>query len=212
MKKDKKNAPTPEIKKEVEANSFAVSKFVPIIKIFVSLILAMQIWLYVFRDTYKLVFQPYNLEDGIHKRTILLFISILLVGYSFLYFFKINISNKIKNMVLMLYSFIIFFLIFEIIFMYLPISQGSGDAYCNKLWFNKYWERNEVGYRDKPYNAATDTLKNRIIILGDSYVAGHGTSNVEDRMSNLLEKKLGSNYRVFNLGKTVQQQQMNLTA
>lgn len=200
-KNNKKTISVPKIENQPEDKSFPTNKFIPILKIFVSVVLSIQIWLYVFRDTEKLVFQSYNIDEGIHKRTLLLIISIFLIGYSFLSFFRINMSDKIKNAILLLYAFVIFFLIFEITFMYMPFSQGTGYAYCSKLWFNKYWERNEIGYRDKPYNAATDTLKDKIVMLGDSYVAGHGTNNVEDRMSNLLEKKLGNNYRVFNLGK-----------
>ncbi len=173
----------------------------PILKIIIPVLVAIQLWLFVFRDTEKLVFELLDAQEGIHKRTVLLIISILLLIYSFLYFFRLDISNKIKNVLLLIYSTILIFLVFEVVFMYQPISQGTGYAYCNKLWFNKYWQRNEIGYRDEPYNAASDTLKNKIVMLGDSYVAGHGTNNVKDRMSNLLEKKLGKTYRVFNLGK-----------
>lgn len=200
MKKNKKNTTVPDKDPLPENNSFPKNKLFLILKIFVPVFIAIQIWLYVFHDTEKLVFQSNNTAQGIHKRTVWLVISMFLIIISFLSFFRINISNRIKNIMLLLYSTILFFLAFEILFMYAAISQGTGYAYCSKLWFNKYWERNELGYRDKTYNAATDTLKNKIVMLGDSYVAGHGTNNVADRMSDLLEKKLGSNYRVFNLG------------
>ena len=199
--KNKKNK-TGDLKNTtVGSNPVVANKFIPILKTIIPVLVAIQLWLFVFRDTEKLVFQSLDAQEGIHKRTVLLIISILLLIYSFLYFFRLDISNKIKNVLLLIYSTILIFLVFEVVFMYQPISQGTGYAYCNKLWFNKYWQRNEIGYRDEPYNAATDTLKNKIVMLGDSYVAGHGTNNVKDRMSNLLEKKLGKTYRVFNLGK-----------
>jgi hypothetical protein len=199
--KNKKNK-TGELKNTTEgSNPIVANKFIPILKTIIPVLVAIQLWLFVFRDTEKLVFQSLDAQEGIHKRTVLLIISILLLIYSFLYFFRLDISNKIKNVLLLIYSTILIFLVFEVVFMYQPISQGTGYAYCNKLWFNKYWQRNEIGYRDEPYNAATDTMKNKIVMLGDSYVAGHGTNNVKDRMSNLLEKKLGKTYRVFNLGK-----------
>ena len=199
--KNKKNK-TGELKNTtVGSNPVVANKFIPILKTIIPVLVAIQLWLFVFRDTEKLVFQSLDAQEGIHKRTVLLIISILLLIYSFLHFFRLDISNKIKNVLLLIYSTILIFLMFEVVFMYQPISQGTGYAYCNKLWFNKYWQRNEIGYRDEPYNAASDTLKNKIVMLGDSYVAGHGTNNVKDRMSNLLEKKLGKTYRVFNLGK-----------
>ncbi|MFN8238873.1 MAG: hypothetical protein U0T77_11940 [Chitinophagales bacterium] len=133
-------------------------------------------------------------------RAILLFISLVFVWLSFASFFRIPLKNRLKNFLLVVYSAVSFFLIFEIVFMYLPISQGSGEAYCMRIWFSKYWELNEQGYRDAPYDTKSDTLKKIVVMLGDSYVAGHGTKYVEERMSNILEKKLGTGYRVFNLG------------
>lgn len=199
--KNKKNK-TGELKNTTEgSNPIVANKFIPILKTIIPVLVAIQLWLFVFRDTEKLVFQSLDTQEGIHKRTVLLIISMLLLFYSFLHFFRLTISTKIKNVMLLIYSVTLLFLAFEIVFMYMPISQGTGYAYCNKLWFNKYWQRNEIGYRDEPYNASTDTLKNKMVMLGDSYVAGHGTKNVQDRMSNLLEKKLGNSYRVFNLGK-----------
>ncbi len=199
--KNKKNK-TGDLKNTtVGSNPVVANKFIPILKTIIPVLVAIQLWLFVFRDTEKLVFQSLDAQEGIHKRTVLLIISMLLLFYSFLHFFRLTISTKIKNVMLLIYSVTLLFLAFEIVFMYMPISQGTGYAYCNKLWFNKYWQRNEIGYRDEPYNASTDTLKNKMVMLGDSYVAGHGTKNVQDRMSNLLEKKLGNSYRVFNLGK-----------
>lgn len=159
------------------------------------------LWKIVFRNTYDLVNHAEDINPELFKRTLLLALSIFTLTASLYYFYKILLNNTIKNIALAIYSIITLFIIFEIIFMHLPISQGTGDAYCAVMWFRKYWKKNEMGYRDKPYNPAVDTLTNNIVFLGDSYVAGHGIKKTEDRMSNLLETKLGHAYRVFNLGR-----------
>ncbi len=182
------------------ASTLIFKKFVVLLKISGPLCIAFLLWSVIFQNTHDLAFNVRNSGAKMSMRAILLFISLILVWLSFASFFRISLGNKLKNFVLVLYSAVTFFLVFEIIFMYLPISQGSGEAYCMRIWFSKYWQLNEQGYRDASYNAKSDTLKNIVVMLGDSYVAGHGTKYVDERMSNILEKKLGTDYRVFNLG------------
>ncbi|MBK9328960.1 MAG: SGNH/GDSL hydrolase family protein [Sphingobacteriales bacterium] len=154
----------------------------------------------IFHNTHDLAFNVRNSGAKLNLRALMLLLSIVLVLISFIAIFRISISNRLKNVFLLLYSTLTFFLVFEIIFMYLPVSQGSGEAYCMRIWFSKYWNLNEHGYRDASYDAKSDTLKDIVVMLGDSYVAGHGTKYPDERMSDILGKKTGAGYRVFNLG------------
>ncbi len=180
--------------------SATLQKLVLLLKVAGPLCFAFLLWTSIFHDTHELAFKVRYSAAKMNMRAILLFISLVFVWLSFASFFRIPLKNRLKNFLLVVYSAVSFFLIFEIVFMYLPISQGSGEAYCMRIWFSKYWELNEQGYRDAPYDTKSDTLKKIVVMLGDSYVAGHGTKYVEERMSNILEKKLGTGYRVFNLG------------
>ncbi len=201
-----KSNPHNKVKEQSEVISTPVANnrdFTYWIIVLFSLLFCLLIWKYVFRNTYEMVFNYDNAAfyKTVFKRSVLLFLSIILLIVSYYFIFKTSIRDGKKNMLLLLYSFVIFFLTAEIIFHHLPISQGSGEAYCMRIWFKKYWHKNEMGFRDEPYDIAKDSAKNKIVIVGDSYVAGHGIKNPEQRFTNLLEKKLGANYRVFNLGK-----------
>jgi lysophospholipase L1-like esterase len=82
------------------------------------------------------------------------------------------------------------------------ISQShEGDlSKASQIWFEKYWRPiTPEGYRDFPKTNAEK--KKKVLVLGDSFAAGHGLENTEDRFSDQLEKKLGANnYAVYNLG------------
>ena len=111
-------------------------------------------------------------------------------------------SNKAKNFTVGLMALMILFLVLEVVFMFIPRSYGSGEPenLSERLWFAKYWRTNTYGYRDAEINPEEDKKKFKIMILGDSFVAGHGIKDPEQRFSNLLQKKLPEKYRVFNLG------------
>ncbi len=57
-----------------------------------------------------------------------------------------------------------------------------------------------VQYRDRTWTDADVQGKTKIMIIGDSFVAGHGVCNAKDRFGDLLQAKLGDQrYAVFNV-------------
>lgn len=89
-------------------------------------------------------------------------------------------------------------LVGETVFAAVPASHAVGYTLGSKLWYERYWTlRNPVGYRDRDHRGE----KGRpVFLIGDSFVAGLGIANVEDRMSNLMDRALAPEYRVHNLG------------
>ena len=57
----------------------------------------------------------------------------------------------------------------------------------------------KVEYRDRTWTDADVQGKTKIMVIGDSFVAGHGLCDVKDRATNILQDKLGSGYAVFNV-------------
>lgn len=88
MKKNKKNVPSPEILHSDEPNPFFSDNLISILKIIIPILLSVQLWLHIFSNTKDLAFQSEYLDQGIHKRTIFIVISILLIIYSFLIFLE----------------------------------------------------------------------------------------------------------------------------
>lgn len=104
---------------------------------------------------------------------------------------------NIATLGVMVVSLIVFL---EVVFMFVSQSHEGDLSKASQIWFAKYWKPiTEYGYRDNP---KTDTDKKRkVLVLGDSFAAGHGLENIEDRFSDRLEQKLGANqYAVYNLG------------
>jgi FtsH-binding integral membrane protein len=89
-------------------------------------------------------------------------------------------------------------LVGETVFAAVPASHAVGYTLASKLWYERYWTlRNPAGYRDVDHRGE----KGRpVFMIGDSFVAGLGIANVEDRMSNLMDRALAPGYRVHNLG------------
>jgi hypothetical protein len=60
-------------------------------------------------------------------------------------------------------------------------------ARTTQVWYQRHWHRNSNGVRDDvEYAAAIHPGKRRVTFIGDSFAAGHGVPNVEDRFVNLI--------------------------
>ena len=58
-----------------------------------------------------------------------------------------------------------------------------------KRWFKRHWRENTTGFRDNvDYFNAIEPGKRRVTFVGDSFTAGHGVKEVEDRFVNRLRK------------------------
>ena len=119
-------------------------------------------------------------------------------------FYHLVIKNDragsfIRNLGTGLFTLTLLFLLLEGAFMFIPRSHRINDSLASKMWFAKYWHTNELGYRDKEFVEKSGGKK-RILLLGDSFAAGHGIKKSSDRFGNLLEAKLGEDHEVYNLG------------
>jgi lipoprotein signal peptidase len=82
--------------------------------------------------------------------------------------------------------------------LFLVQSDGINFTLASKSWFERYWRPiNSMGFRD--YEWTPEKLGNRVrvAVVGDSFVAGGGVANIEDRFSNQLGKRLGDDYAVM---------------
>lgn len=92
------------------------------------------------------------------------------------------------------------FLLSEIAFMYVAKSHGSYPLSMAQInWNRKYWGPvNSLGYRDGPHSRSQG--KKQVLVLGDSFTAGAGIKQPEDRFSNLLEARYPGQAVFLNLG------------
>ncbi len=72
---------------------------------------------------------------------------------------------------------------------------------ASQNWLARYWHTNALGYRDPNWKPETLAARKTVLVVGDSFAAGWGISNPDDRFGNILAKHLGDDYAVINLGK-----------
>ena len=64
---------------------------------------------------------------------------------------------------------------------------GNNMSRVSQRWFERHWVRNRQGVRDNiDYHVAREAGKRRITFLGDSFSAGHGITDVDDRFINRI--------------------------
>jgi hypothetical protein len=82
-------------------------------------------------------------------------------------------------------------LIGEIFFSFIPRSNGNGNALAMRRWMAEYWKPiNRFGFRDPDYSASDLERKRKILVVGDSFVAGHGIKDYRKRFPDLLQAML----------------------
>jgi hypothetical protein len=66
-------------------------------------------------------------------------------------------------------------------------SDAVNYTKVSARWFQRYWIRNAIGFRDNlEYSLAIQPGKRRVSFVGDSFTAGHGIKSVEDRFANRI--------------------------
>jgi lysophospholipase L1-like esterase len=68
-------------------------------------------------------------------------------------------------------------------------TDALGYTKINQRWFDRHWQLNSSEFRDDiNYSLEVKPDKRRISFLGDSFTAGHGIKNVEDRFVNRIRR------------------------
>ncbi len=78
-------------------------------------------------------------------------------------------------------------------------SDGFNLTRSGRQWFERHWKPvNSLGYRDAE-PAAPAPGQRTVMILGDSFAAGHGIERAENRFSNVAARALGPGWKVYNV-------------
>ena len=111
-----------------------------------------------------------------------------------------RVSARLRNLATLGFTFFLSLILLEGIFMFVPQSHGVGYTLASQNWFHYFWQTNSLGYRDKPLSEI-DQKKPRILILGDSFTAGHGIRSPDQTYVGQLRKMIGDQFEVLNLGR-----------
>ena len=80
-------------------------------------------------------------------------------------------------------------------------SDGFNLTRSGRQWFERHWKPvNSLGYRDaEPVQPVRG--QKALMILGDSFAAGHGINRAESRFSDVAARALGPGWKVYNVSK-----------
>lgn len=68
-------------------------------------------------------------------------------------------------------------------------TDAMGNTLVSQAWYERYFHKNSLGLRDDiEYPMAIAPGKRRITFVGDSFTAGFGVKNVEDRFVNRIRR------------------------
>lgn len=82
-------------------------------------------------------------------------------------------------------------------------TDGYGFTAMNYWWYENFYYpfQNSLGYRDHEPKPVTPDMTT-VAIVGDSFTAGHGISNIDDTYPQVLERLLGDQYDVNTVAKS----------
>lgn len=73
-------------------------------------------------------------------------------------------------------------------------SDGYGVTLAGRRWFEERWgPLNSLDYRDPEHDWSGERT---LLIVGDSFIAGHGVDHIDQRLSGVLARKLGDDWNV----------------
>lgn len=112
-----------------------------------------------------------------------------------------KIRTVLENVTLVLVGIFVILLLVEIFFkLFFAQTDGYTFVLAMQNWYQKNWHPiNTMEYRDQEWLPEDVEGKTKIMVVGDSFAAGLGIDNVEDRFSNQLGKLMGTDYVVFNV-------------
>jgi hypothetical protein len=134
-------------------------------------------------------------------RTFLLVLSLGFFVYGLQLIIKTTKNNLVKNISVFVISLFLIFITGEICFSFYSQSCSGENVLLAKNWHNYYWKENSLGYRDTEYSKSDNTANSNLFVIGDSYAAGHGLKNVNERFSNILKEEFRNCINVFTLAK-----------
>ncbi|MBI1881358.1 MAG: SGNH/GDSL hydrolase family protein [Chloroflexi bacterium] len=106
-----------------------------------------------------------------------------------------------QNISLSVFTFLVVLMLVEFFFkVFFAQSDEFNYTLASKNWIDRYWRENSLGYRDREWTPELLKGRTKIMVLGDSFVAGIGIENEADRFSDLLGQRLDENYAVMNVG------------
>lgn len=107
-------------------------------------------------------------------------------------------GSRLTGLMLSVTTLVVIVLLIEVLMhLFLVMSDGVGVTRMFKRWKERYWQPlNSLEYRDyEPDLQLPDSIR-RVLVVGDSFVAGQGIESVDGIFAHRLGARLGAGYAV----------------
>jgi hypothetical protein len=136
---------------------------------------------------------------------LIIFVISLALNASYVFrYIWVDKSSRIRRVVRfssgLILSMLVLLLLVELFFTFFAKPDPYIHTLAAQNWFKRYWSLNSFGYRDIEWTPEQLAGRTKIMVLGDSIVAGHGIQNEEERFADRLGQMLGQDYAVLNVG------------
>lgn len=127
----------------------------------------------------------------------------ILVGFALSRLPKSKLRSVLEGLVVSVFTLIFLLLTLEAFFkLFVAETDTNSKLLASQNWFERYWKPiNSLGYRDVEWTPQALAGKTRVIVLGDSFAAGHGIRDISHRFSGVLASDLGNRYAVMTVAK-----------
>lgn len=128
---------------------------------------------------------------------------VLLAGFCWCLNAKPHIRLLLRKLSLSAATFILLLLILEITFALLPAQSDDLNATLSSRKFQALYggPHNSIGYRDVEHASSEYATRQVLFVVGDSFVEGAGIKDYRDRFSDVLQRQLGQQWLVANVGR-----------
>ena len=93
------------------------------------------------------------------------------------------------------------FIITEIALAWPARTHAYTRTFANNTWFMRYGGPvNELGYHDYPATPIPGDTRKTILFIGDSFLAGPGIENIDERFTGVVQTVMKDKFRIVNLG------------
>lgn len=113
----------------------------------------------------------------------------------------IGLQKAARGLLVTYFTIALLLLIGEGYFRFVYAESDGLPTLASRNWLARYWQPNTAGYRDVEWTSQALGQRKLVLIVGDSFAAGWGIENPDQRFGNVLGQQLGANYAVINLGK-----------
>lgn len=110
-----------------------------------------------------------------------------------------HLRTKLRPLATGVWAILTVFFLLEGAFMFVAKSSLNDNTLASKIWFERYWEVQRDGYREAESDSYVSPVP-QLFFIGDSFLAGHGIKDPDDRFSNRVQKQLLRGWKVHNHG------------